>query len=192
VSETKLFLSRIVGALQRVNIPYLVTGSVCSSLFGEARATRDIDLIIAPTETQLKEFVLDVGTEYYASLEAALEAFRNRSIFNVIDGFTSWKADLILRKNTPFELEKFKRRIRVEYLGIILEVATAEDIILSKLVWAKASQSEQQIRDVRGVVATQNERLDKDYLRFWAKDLKVEEMLEKILAEAEKLGGVMD
>lgn len=188
MNEQQTFIRRTINALEKAGIPYLITGSVGSSVFGEPRGTRDIDFIIAPTEAQLRAFISDVSVDYYASLEAALEAFRNRSMFNVIEGSTGWKADLILLKNTPYEKEKFKRRIQGTYLDIIIVVATPEDIILSKLVWGKASASEVQLRDVMGIVVTQKDRLDKVYLHRWAKDLKVDEVLERILVEAEKVG----
>lgn len=187
-NEQREFLARLVAALQKAGIPYLVTGSVGSSLFGEPRATRDIDFIITPTEARLKAFVQDISSEYYVSPEAALEAFRNQTMFNVINAFTSWKADFIIRKDTAYEREKFQRRIRSVYRGLLIEVASPEDIILSKLSWAKATDSERQVRDAFGVVAVQGEALDKIYLRQWAKELGVEETLEKVLEEAGKVG----
>ena len=98
-----------------------------------------------------------------------------------------WKADFIIRKNTRYEQVKFQRRVQEVYLNIPINVATPEDIILSKLVWAKESDSERQVRDAFGVVAVQGERLDKEYLRKWAKELRIEEVLEKILEEASRL-----
>ncbi len=162
----------------------MITGSVGSSIFGEPRATRDVDIIIAPSERQLRAFISAISPDYYVSLEAALEALHNRFMFNVIDGRTSWKADLIICKKAPYEQEKFKRRLRAEFWGLAVVIATAEDIILSKLVWSKATGSEMQIRDAAGVVRLQRDRLDLAYLRRWAQELGVEEALEVVLREA--------
>ncbi len=189
MNDFQAFLTRIITALEKAGIPYLITGSVGSSLYGEPRATRDIDFIIAPTEVQLKNFISEVETDYYANLDSALEAFRNRSMFNVIEGATGWKADLILVKNSPYEKEKFKRRLINVYQDVSIVVATPEDMILSKLVWARASMSEMQLRDVLGIVVTQKERLDRAYLTRWAKSLGVNDTLEKILVEAQKVWG---
>lgn len=188
LEEQKQFLARLVAALEKAGIPYMLTGSVGSSIFGEPRATRDLDIIISPTERQLKAFIQEIPTDYYVSLEAALDALDKRFMFNVIDGMSSWKADFIIRKNTSYEKEKFGRRLRCDYSGISIVVATPEDIILSKLAWSKAWQSEMQVRDAAGVVKLQAERLDKAYLRRWAKELGVEDVLERLLSEAEKLG----
>lgn len=187
IEEQKQFLAQLVAALEKAGIPYMLTGSVGSSIFGEPRATRDLDIIILPTGRQLRAFVQQISKEYYISLEAALDALDKRFMFNVIDGITSWKADFIICKNAPYEKEKFGRRIRSEYSGIPIVVATPEDIILSKLAWSKTTRSEMQVRDAAGVVKLQAERLDQAYLRRWAKELGVEETLEKLLSEAGRL-----
>ena len=185
--EQKDFLALLIAALDREGIPYLVTGSVGSSIYGEPRATRDVDLIIAPNETQLLRFVDAIGDDHYVSREAALDAFRSRSMFNVIGASSGWKADFIIRKDTPYEVEKFNRRFQNTYLGIPINVATPEDIILSKLTWSKASDSERQLRDAFGVVAVQGEVLDRDYMHRWAAVLGVKKLLEKIFDEVDNL-----
>jgi hypothetical protein len=65
--------------------------------------------------------------------------------------------------------------------GVRVQVVSPEDAILSKLEWAKESESERQLRDAAGVAATQGDRLDFEYLRKWAADLGVSDLLEKIL-----------
>ena len=41
-------LRLVAEALERANVPYMVTGSYASALHGEPRATRDIDVVIDP------------------------------------------------------------------------------------------------------------------------------------------------
>jgi hypothetical protein len=167
----------------------MISGSLGSSLHGEPRATNDIDLIIDPTESQLNALIQSLIEDegYYVSPEAAQEAFRKRSIFNVIDNQTGWKADLIIRKNRPFSLEEFKRQISANILGIRVSAVSPEDAILSKLEWSKEGESERQFRDALGVAVVQWESLDKEYLRKWAKELSVEQLLETLLSSAEKI-----
>ncbi|MCL0080462.1 hypothetical protein M1O54_03820 [Dehalococcoidia bacterium] len=165
----------------------MISGSLGSSLHGEPRATNDIDLIIAPTEKQLNIFIQSLGEDYYVSPEAAREAFRNRSMFNVIDYKAGWKADIIIRKGRPFSVEEFKRRIQGEIGGIQVFVVSPEDAILSKLEWSKASESERQFRDAQGIAVVQWETLDKEYLYKWARELNVKDLLENLLKNAERL-----
>lgn len=69
----------------------------------------------------------------------------------------------------------------IEFLGRPVFVATAEDVILSKLEWAQRGGSERQLRDAEGVVRLQGEMLDRAYLRRWAGELKVSGELEALL-----------
>ncbi|OGW17058.1 MAG: hypothetical protein A3G93_00665 [Nitrospinae bacterium RIFCSPLOWO2_12_FULL_45_22] len=183
----KDFLGRLLAKLDEVGIPYMISGSLGSSLHGEPRATNDIDLIIAPTLEQLNAFTQSLGEGYYISPEVAQEAFQNRSMFNVIDHQTGWKADLIICKDRAFSHEEFMRRLSANILGIEVYVLSPEDAILSKLEWSRESGSELQFRDALGVAVVQWERLDREYLRKWARELGVEALLETILRGAEEL-----
>ena len=181
------FLERLIGKLDQQNIPYMLSGSVSSSLHGQPRATRDVDIVIAPTERQLLLFAKSLGEDYYVNLEAAREAFNHKSTFNVIDTQSSWKADFIIRKDRPFSRQEFNRRCPVKIKGINVWATSPEDTILSKLEWAKDSHSEQQFRDALGVAVLQWHHLDMDYLLEWAKQLKVESFLKQLLEQAKKL-----
>ena len=184
----KDFLAQLVMELQRADIPYMICGSLSSGVHGESRSTNDVDIIVAPTEEQLNQLVKAFDPHYYISEDAAIEAFRNRTMFNVIDAQSGLKADIILQKMQPYHQEEFRRRRPESFMGIEVIVSSPEDTILSKLVWAKAGDSERQLRDALGVAAVQGDALDKAYMRKWAKELKVEEILEKVLSEAKKLG----
>ncbi len=183
------FLRRVTTVLDAAGVPYMVAGSLGSSLFGQARATNDADIVIAPTAEQLPQ-VVDGLSEYYVSREAATWAFQNRSMFNVIDVATGSKADLILLKNRPFSREEFSRRIQATVLGVPVWIVTPEDAILSKLEWSKAGESERQFQDALWVVVVQFERLDWVYLRHWALELGVEVLMGRLFRDAQgALGG---
>jgi hypothetical protein len=180
-------LEKIVAKLDAVGIPYMLSGSVASSIYGKARSTEDIDLIIFPTIAQLNALLAALPSEeYYASPETAREAFFERSMFNVIDLTTGWKVDLIFLKRREFELEEFARRVTREVLGRQISVVTPEDSILSKLEWRKESKSERQYVDAVNVAA-RIENLDLAYLRLWAKELGVSKDLEQLLHDADEL-----
>jgi len=181
------FLEKLIKKLNEQNIPYMLSGSVSSSLHGQPRATNDADIVIAPAEEQLIAFVKSLGDDYYVSYDAARDAFKNNSAFNVIDIQNSWKADFIICKDRPFSREEFQRRRKANIMGLDVWVVSPEDVILSKLEWAKNSESGQQYRDALGVATVQYDRLDRDYLYKWAKELQVESSLEQLLGKAQKL-----
>jgi hypothetical protein len=189
MKEQKQFLKKLIGLIEACGIPYAVCGSLGSSLHGQPRATNDADIIIAPTREQLTKFIDSLKTGYYVSSEAAFEAMRLCSMFNVIDNESGWKADLMFLKGSPYHSTEFERRARARVMGIELWIQSPEDVILSKLSWAKDTDSELQYRDVFGVIKLQWDKLDWDYLKYWAKELGVEKKLEDIIEETRKLRG---
>lgn len=113
--------------------------------------------------------------------EAALDALRRRSMFNVIDLATRWKVDLIVRKARPFSVEEFRRRTPARLFGTDVFIATPEDTILTKLEWAAMSGSERQLRDVAGVLEVKRGELDLGYIERWALELGVADAWRKVL-----------
>jgi len=178
------FLQKLVSLLDAARISYMLAGSVGSSFHGQPRATKDVDIVIDPTESQLEHFLQSLGKGYYVSFNAARDAFHRKSAFNIIDIENSWKADLIIRRDRPFSKVEFHRRQNVNLMGTTLWVVSPEDVILSKLEWAKDCLSEQQFRDALGVAVAQYNRLDKDYMRKWSIELHLENALEQLLIEA--------
>lgn len=180
------FLAAIVQRLQAAGIPFMVTGSHCSSYYGQPRATNDLDLVIEPTPAQLDLFLTALGEGYYVSPEAAREALARRSMFNVIDFASGWKADLIIRKDRPFSVEEFRRRQVQSLRGCQVPIVSAEDVILAKLEWDQLTPSERQVQDALHVVLARWDTLDKDYLRTWAAALGVMATLDVLLHKAEQ------
>ena len=180
------FLKNVVEKLQMAGIDYVICGSVAASFYGITRSTIDTDIIIDPTSQQLTKFIELLGNEYYVSNEAAFEALQHSVMFNVIDIENSFKADLIIRKQTEFSAEEFRRKRKQKLLGKELYVLSPEDSILSKLVWAKENRSEQQYNDVMRILDACAESLDMKYLNQWAKTLKVWDDLKKCLSQIEQ------
>jgi hypothetical protein len=166
---------RITAALDRANIDYMLSGSFASAYYGAPRSTQDIDLVIAATPAQLRAFVQGLpSNEYYVDLDAALEAHRRQSLFNVIDLETGWKIDLIIRKSRAFSEEEFRRRQQINLQDTSLFVVSPEDVVISKLEWAKLAQSQRHIDDAAGILKMRWESLDRFYLEKWILDLDLE------------------
>lgn len=187
MTEQGEFLATIVHKLDDAKIQYMVCGSVASSTHGEPRATNDIDIIITCNLKQLKQFISSFSDDYYADFEMAEDAFRRKSMFNIIDIRTGCKVDLIFLKDEDFAFEEFSRKQDSKIFDVTVKLVSPEDSILSKLKWAKMGQSDRQLRDAFGVAVVQWEKLDKGYLKKWAQKLEVEDFLTRILEEAEKL-----
>ena len=180
------FVAAIAASLNAAGIPFMMTGSHGSSHHGAPRATQDVDLVADPTGESLDQFLRLLGDRYYVSPDAAREALRSRSQFNVIDINDGWKADIIIRKDRPFSIEEFRRRQPLTLHGQQLSVASAEDVILSKLEWNRITPSERQLSDALNVAIVQWPRLDHAYLRKWASSLGVADRMEEVLTKAEQ------
>src|SRR5258708_3661847 len=165
-------LHSIVPRLEQSGIQYMITGSIAAAYYGLGRATYDLDVVISATADKLKKLIeLLPNEQYYAVLQDALEAHRHHSMFNVLDTASGWKIDFILKKPAPFHEQAFQRRMAVTFEGVPTSLISAEDLILSKLEWAKMGESERQIRDAAVVLEKRQHNLDRDYIEKWIKEL---------------------
>jgi hypothetical protein len=178
-------LRRVLQALGVADVPYMLTGSLASAFHGAPRTTQDIDIVIAPTLGSLERLLGQFPPEcYYVSRDAALAAYGTEGMFNVIDLTSGWKIDLIIRKSRPFSLTEFGRRHAADLLGSTLWVTSAEDVVISKLEWAKMAESERQIADVAGILRTKGDELDLGYIERWTNGLGLQDEWAKAKAKA--------
>lgn len=179
-------LKLIVEALDGAGIPYMLTGSLVSSLQGEPRATHDIDLVVDMTTGDVVRVTQALSAPHvYVDVHAVDDATRRRTMFNLIDSSSGDKADFWLLTDDPFDRERFSRRRLVEALGLRLMVSAPEDTILMKLRWsAQAGGSEKQLGDAQRVYELQAGSLDEGYLDEWAVRLEVAASLAAIRASA--------
>ena len=176
---------RVIGALERAGIPYMLTGSFASSYHGSPRATQDIDVVVAPSADQLRALIRSLPTaEYYVDEDAAFEAQRNEGQFNIVDFASGWKVDLIIRKARPFSRQEFDRREVADFHGLQVAIATVEDVLLAKLEWAKLGQSQRQIEDIARLLKVRANELNRQYLANWIPQLGLGAQWEAACREA--------
>jgi predicted nucleotidyltransferase len=169
-------LGRMTTHLEQVGIAYMLVGSFASAFHGAMRSTQDIDLVIEASPEQLRNLIATLQREgYYAELDAAMDARRHESLFNVIHSASGWKIDLIFRKSRAFDQEEFRRRRPTKFFDIQLFVASAEDVVISKLEWSKIGGSQRQIEDVGKVLGAKWTTLDQNYLSKWIEELQLQE-----------------
>jgi hypothetical protein len=172
---TELDVLGIVGdRLTACELPFMLTGSFAMAHYTMPRMTRDIDLVVALRLENVQRLVSAFAGDFYVDADDARNAVRSERPFNLMHHGSGIKVDLIVRKSSEYRALEFSRRRRVT-MGAI---DTCEDLILSKLVWARDSASELQGRDVRQLLTGP---ADTDYLRRWAPVLGVESSLEDML-----------
>lgn len=173
-------LKDVVRRLEGAGIGYMVTGLIALSYYAQPRMTRDVDLVVEWGSRNAREIVALFHPDYYLSGEDVSRALRDTAMFNVLHIESVVKLDLIMRKDAPYRVNEFERRQRVVLPGFETWVVSKEDLVLSKLAWAKPTMSELQLRDVRALLAT---GADVEYLRRWAPELSVSGLLEEQLSE---------
>ncbi|HKE14319.1 MAG TPA: hypothetical protein VKB80_05630 [Kofleriaceae bacterium] len=178
-----------VQCLEQMGLVYAIGGSVASSVFGEPRASADADMIVELTEARLSELVARLGARFYVSEEAAREAIRRHSSFNVIHEGSAYKLDMFVAGPDQLDREQLRRREQVALTGhpeSRAYVTAAENIVLRKLDGSRkgGGVSEQQWRDVLGVLKVQGLALDMVYLRDVACSEGLEGLLDRALGEA--------
>jgi hypothetical protein len=166
--------------LEKGRIAYMLTGSMAMNYYAQPRMTRDIDIVIAVEPADADRLKDLFEPDYYVPHDALRSALGAHGMFNVLHLDSAVKVDLMVRKDEPYRLQEFGRRVQVELPGFSVWVVSKEDLILSKLVWAKDSGSEMQQRDVRNLLFT---GADTSYLRRWAPELEVTVLLEAHLSE---------
>ena len=170
-------LQDVCARLDGAGIAYMLTGSLAMSFYARPRMTRDIDLVIALEAAQAERLTTALGADYHADAEAIVAAIRDGRPWNVIHLPSVVKIDLIPRKDTPFRRAEFERRRRIELAGVPLWIVNIEDLILSKLEWARESRSEQQRRDIGLLLAAP---LDRAYLEEWAARLDLAGLMREV------------
>jgi len=168
--------------LESAGIAFMLTGSVAMNYYAQPRMTRDIDLVAALDETDVEAFVHMFEDDYYLDRQAVSRAVAHRSLFNLIHHESVIKIDFIVLKADAYRQEEFARRQRITLGDFQTWIVSREDLILSKLYWARNSRSELQLRDVRNLLGV---GCEVDYLRRQAERLGVDELLKEVEATHE-------
>jgi hypothetical protein len=179
----------IAAVFNSLDIPYLVGGSVASTLMGEPRATEDVDVVADLEIGKLIPLLQALQPRFYVSEDAVRDAIRFKRSFNLIDNDSLGKIDVFVLKDNAFPQIEFQRRrsqLVRQNPDQMLVLPTPEDIILQKLVWYRMTknESQRQWRDVLGVLKIQGDRLDFGYLQKWAGELSLSDLLETACTES--------
>lgn len=170
VSDELDILKLVVARLEAAGIPYMVTGSMAANFYATPRMTRDIDLVVELREGDVGRVVALFQDEYYIDRDMVEQAVRTQSMFNMIHTALVVKIDCVVRKDSEYRREEFSRRRTVIVDGQPVTIVAPEDLILSKLEWAKESHSQMQLDDVRNLLRSV-QILDRAYLARWAERL---------------------
>ena len=175
-------LRHCVTALERLRLPYFVTGSVATVYYGEPRFTNDVDVVVALPLHGVPRFCSAFPQpEFYLSEDAVREAVEHHGQFNIIHPTSGLKIDVMIPSDTPFNESRFARVNRVKPSNDYdAWFAAAEDVILKKLEYFREGGSEKHLRDIAGVLKISGDRVDLTYIASWAVRLGLESIWERV------------
>src|SRR4029434_9701858 len=163
---------------EQARIPYMLTGSMAMNYYAQPRMTRDIDIVIAITPEDVGRISALFRPDYYVSEQNIRESLAHESIFNLIHQESVIKVDCIIRKSSEYRRIEFERRQKISIVDFTTFIVSKEDLIISKLSWAKDSHSEIQLGDVKNLLAT---GYDAGYLQRWTRELELVNLLNECL-----------
>ena len=166
------------GRFKKLAIAYMLTASMAMVYYAMPRMTADIDLVIEIKAEDVNRIIEEFEPDYYVPHNAVRQSALSGSIFNLLHQTTLVKIDCIARRNDEYQRIAFGRKQNVDYAGFDVWVISKEDLILSKLSWAKKTESEMQLRDAANILRY---GCDREYIAFWANKLGIEDLLNKTL-----------
>ena len=172
-------LKSVTAQLEGAGIPYMVTGSMAANFYAVPRMTRDIDLVVELSERDVDRVNRLFQQEYYIDRDMVQRAVRDHAMFNMIHNALVVKVDCVVRKETEYRREEFARRRAVSVADQQVFIVSPEDLILSKLDWAKESRSQMQLDDVRNLLRSV-QGLDTAYLNRWADRLGLTTLYQEV------------
>jgi hypothetical protein len=180
---------KVTKVLEKLGVPYLIGGSLASTLYGMVRTTQDSDIIAEMRLEHIQPFVASLQNEFFLDEEMIAASIPGYSSFNIIHRDSMFKVDVFIPRPSPFHQSQLARAQKQTFSlkpELSANFASAEDTVLSKLEWYRmgGEVSDRQWRDVLGVLKTRQGDLDLDYMRKWAGELKVSDLLERALAES--------
>jgi len=185
MSEELEVLKVVTGRLNKANIPYMVSGSIAANYYTVPRMTRDIDIVIELKQDGIDKFISLFNDDFYVNREMVANEVSRKGIFNLIHNQYVIKIDFIIKKSSAYQQAAFSRRKEILIEGSPMWFISAEDLIISKLVWAKDSHSEMQLKDVNNLMETVD-NLDLKYIYNWVRELDLEQIYKEARDERHK------
>lgn len=171
-------LKMVATRLSEHAIPYMMTGSMAANYYTVPRMTRDIDIVVELSVRDVERMVALFEDDFYIDHEAVQQAVSRQCLFNIIHQRYVIKVDFVIRKDTAYRREEFARRREISIEGHRVSIVAPEDLILSKLEWAKESRSAMQLADVRNLLSVPD--LDRSYLLSWSQALGLESLYREV------------
>jgi hypothetical protein len=170
----------VIGALDKLEIPYMLVGAFSSNYYGVPRSTKDADFVVEIGDRSVRELADCLGPPFRLDPQMSFETvtMTQRQILEIAG--IPFMIELFHLSDDPHDQERFRRRLRVPLLGKAVMIPTAEDVIITKLRWITQGRRSKDWDDVRDIIAVQGGRLAWDYIDTWSQRHNTQATLNEI------------
>lgn len=162
--------------LAAAQIDYMLTGSMALNVYDLPCVPHNLDVVAALRPQDAEIMVRLFSVDYDISREAVDSAIARQSFFNLFHRKNRVKVNSILCQQIKYRVTEFNRRQRVKFENFTTWMVSKEDLIISKLHWARKSRSLRHLRDVKNLAAT---GCDVVYIERWARALGIFKLWEE-------------
>lgn len=182
--DQKTVLRDFTERLEKLGIDYMLTGSMAMVNYAMMRMTADIDVVLELSVKDADRIINEFEPDYYVPHNRVRDSISRKFMFNILHQTKLVKIDCVIRKKTEFQKTAFAGRKKLKFADDFeVWIIGREDLVLSKLKWAKDTKSEMQLRDVANILRN---GYDAKYVEEWARKLEVEELLKEALRKLEE------
>lgn len=172
--DQEAVLKDVTDRFEKLEIPYMLSGSMAMVCYAMMRMTNDIDIVIEAKKEDAEKIIKEFESDYYIPQDRIRDAISRKFMFNLLHASEIVKVDCVLRKDDEFQKLAFSNRKKITFTAFDVWTISRDDLILSKLNWAKTSKSEMQMRDIASIIRN---GYDEEYVKFWAEKLGTKNLL---------------
>lgn len=183
MNATDLVL-QFIDALHAVGVRYMLVGSYSSNFYGRPRSTKDADFVAEIDQGQLNAVGAALGDEFRVDRQMSFETVTMTTRYIIHHNSTAFKIELFQLSPDDHDQERFRRRSEIDFEGRSVWIPTPEDVIITKLRWARAGNRSKDLTDVAGVLSARGALLDLGYVRHWTDRHGTRGLFEQLLAAA--------
>lgn len=180
------FVTRVIDALEKLQIPYMAVGSFSVNVYASPRSTKDADFVVEFGNSTIGDVTKELGGDFAHEPQMSFETITATTRYRLRHRETLFLIELFFLSNDLHDRERFARRVQGDIGGRRAFVPTAEDVVIQKLRWSKRGQRQKDVQDARSVLAVQAGKLDLDYIRRWCDQHGTRSLFEELLNESRR------
>jgi hypothetical protein len=176
-------IRRVIDSLDELAFQYVLVGSFASNIYGQARSTKDADLVVEGAPGNAAILAKKLGPEFRLDPQIKFESVTGTRRVVIVHVPTQFEIEVFELSNDPHDQSRFARRRMAQVYGGHSWVLTPEDVLITKLNWLRSANRSKDRMDVQQVIAVQSQMLDWPYIERWCDAMGSRAVLEQIRTE---------